>query len=266
MNLVKATSTETDDEIMERMRERFEILEDMTKACKSGKVRALIVSGAPGVGKSFGVEKVLSNYDMFANIAQDQSLKKYEVVKGAITELGLYAKLYEFRNDKHILVFDDCDTIFGSELSLNILKAALDTSAKRMIHWNADSYKLKEEGIPNKFEFCGSVIFITNVDFNHIRSKKLKSHLDALSSRCHFIDLTVHTLREKLLRIRQIVGDGMLDNHKLSDETKADVVDYVTSNTTQLNELSLRTVIKTADLASAFPDKWKKIARVTLMK
>lgn len=263
---MKVTTVETDEQIMERMRERFEILEDMTKACKGGKVRALIVSGAPGVGKSFGVEKVLSAHDVFATIAQDQSLKKYEVVKGAITELGLYAKLHEFRSEKHILVFDDCDTIFSSELSLNILKAALDTSVTRMIHWNADSYKLKDEGIPNKFEFRGSVIFITNVDFSHTRSKKLKSHLDALSSRCHFIDLTVHTIREKLLRIRQIVGDGMLDKHQLSDEIKSEVVDYVTSNTTKLNELSLRTVIKCADLASAFPDKWKKIARVTLMK
>lgn len=258
--------SETDDQIMERMRERFEILEDMTKACKAGKVRALIVSGAPGVGKSFGVEKVLSGHDLFATIAQDESLRKYEVVKGAITELGLYAKLYEFKNDKHILVFDDCDTIFSSELSLNILKAALDTSAKRMIHWNADSHKLRGEGIPNKFEFCGSVIFITNVNFNHIRSKKIKGHLDALSSRCHFIDLTVHTMREKLLRIQQIVGDGMLDNHNLTDDIKEEVVSFVLSNTATLNELSLRTVIKCADLASAFPTKWQRTARITLMK
>ena len=69
-------AVESDEQIMERLRERFEILEDMTKACKAGKVRALLVSGAPGVGKSFGVEKVLSGHDVFATIAQDKSLKK----------------------------------------------------------------------------------------------------------------------------------------------------------------------------------------------
>ena len=51
----KAKSTkreETDEETIERMRERFEMLEDMTRATKKGDVRAMIVSGPPGVGKS----------------------------------------------------------------------------------------------------------------------------------------------------------------------------------------------------------------------
>ena len=51
---------ESDAEILERLGERFEILTEMTKAVKSGDVRAMIVSGPPGVGKSFGVEEVLS--------------------------------------------------------------------------------------------------------------------------------------------------------------------------------------------------------------
>ena len=84
-----AQSKETDAEIIERLRERFEILDDMTRAVKAGKVRAMIVSGAPGVGKSFGVEKVLSKHDTFANIANDKKFKKYEIVKGAMSAIGL---------------------------------------------------------------------------------------------------------------------------------------------------------------------------------
>ena len=34
----------------------------MTKAVKKGSVRAMIVSGPPGVGKSHGVEQVLDRY------------------------------------------------------------------------------------------------------------------------------------------------------------------------------------------------------------
>jgi hypothetical protein len=262
MNLV----VESDEQIMERLRERFEILEDMTKACKAGKVRALLVSGAPGVGKSFGVEKVLSGHDVFATIAQDKSLKKYEVVKGAITALGLYAKLYEFKGDKNILVFDDCDNLFYDELSLNLLKAALDTSEKRTLNWNAESYKLRDEGIPSSFEFKGGVVFITNVDFEHIRSKKLRDHLAALSSRCHYLDLTIHSERDKILRIKQIVADGMLNKHQITEEDKIDVVNFITENKQHLRELSLRTVIKCADLCASFPDKWKRVAEMTLMK
>ena len=139
----KDLSNETDEEILTRLRDRFEILDDMTRAVKSGKVRAMIVTGPPGVGKSFGVESVLAKHDVFANVAQDEKLKKYEVVKGAMSALGLYSKLYHYSDKKNIIVFDDCDSVLLDDLSLNILKAALDTSAKRMIHWNTDSHLLR---------------------------------------------------------------------------------------------------------------------------
>ena len=260
-------SKETDAEIIERLRERFEILDDMTRAVKAGKVRAMIVSGAPGVGKSFGVEKVLSKHDTFANIANDKKFKKYEIVKGAMSAIGLYAKLYEFSDEKNILVFDDCDSILLDDLSLNILKAALDSSKKRTIHWNTDSRLLRSEGVPNSFEFKGGAIFITNINFAHVKSKKLQDHLAALESRCHYIDLTVHGEREKMLRIRQIVGDGMLEEYGFTDEQIAEIIDYVDENKRRLRELSLRTVIKMADLVKSFPnDKWKRVAQISLMK
>ena len=247
--------TETDDEILDRLRDRFEILDDMTRAVKGGRVKAMIVTGPPGVGKSFGVEKVLSKHDVFATVANDEKLKKYEVVKGAMSAIGLYSKLYHYSDRKNVLVFDDCDSILLDDLSLNILKAALDTSAKRMIHWNTDSSLLRREGVPDSFEFKGGAIFITNIKFDHVKSKKLRDHLEALESRCHYLDLTIDTEREKVLRIRQVVTEcGMLDSYELTDVQKIDVVDFVTNNTARLRELSLRTVLKIADLAASFPD------------
>jgi hypothetical protein len=260
-------SKETDAEIIERLRERFEILDDMTRACKAGKVRAMIVSGAPGVGKSFGVEKVLSKHDVFANVANDKKFKKYEIVKGAMSAIGLYSKLYEYSDEKNILVFDDCDSVLLDDLSLNILKAALDTSKKRTIHWNTDSRLLRSEGVPNSFEFKGGAIFITNINFQNIKSKKLQDHLAALESRCHYIDLTIHTEREKMLRIKQIVGDGMLEEYGFTEEEHAELIEFIDVNKKRLRELSLRTVLKTADLMRSFPnDKWKRVAQISLMK
>jgi hypothetical protein len=153
------------------------------------------------------------------------------------------------------------------DLSLNILKAALDTSKKRMIHWNTDSRLLRSEGVPNSFEFRGGAIFITNIKFDHVKSKKLQDHLEALESRCHYLDLTIDTEREKLLRIKQVVTEcGMLDSYDLSDEAKLDVVDFVDVNKAKMRELSLRTVLKVADLRVSFPDKWKAVAEVTCMR
>ena len=262
-----ALASETDESILDRMRERFEILDDMTRAVKAGKVRAMIVTGPPGVGKSFGVERVLSKHDVFATVANDQKLKKYEVVKGAMSALGLYSKLYHYKDAKNILVFDDCDSVLLDDLSLNILKAALDTSSKRMIHWNTESHSLRREGVPDSFEFKGGAIFITNIKFDHVKSRKLRDHLEALESRCHYLDLTIDTQREKLLRIQQVVTEcGMLDKYDLTDEAKLDVVNFTRANVDRVRELSLRTVLKIADLRASFPDKWESVAAMTCMR
>jgi predicted AAA+ superfamily ATPase len=259
--------TETDDEILDRLRDRFEILDDMTRAVKAGKVKAMIVTGPPGVGKSYGVERVLSKHDVFATVANDSKLKKYEVVKGAMSAIGLYSKLYHYSDKKNVLVFDDCDSILLDDLSLNILKAALDSSKKRMIHWNTDSSLLRREGVPDSFEFKGGAIFITNIKFDHVKSKKLRDHLEALESRCHYLDLTIDTEREKVLRIKQVVTEcGMLDDYELTDEDKLAVVEFVAANTDRVRELSLRTVLKIADLCASFPDKWKSVAEMTCMR
>jgi hypothetical protein len=258
---------ESDESILNRLRDRFDILDDMTRAVKGGKVRAMIVTGPPGVGKSYGVERVLSKHDVFATVADDKKLKKYEVVKGAMSAIGLYSKLYEFSDAKSILVFDDCDSVLLDDLSLNILKAALDTSKRRMIHWNTDSRLLRSEGVPNSFEFKGGAIFITNIKFDHVKSKKLKDHLEALESRCHYLDLTIDTEREKVLRIKQVVTEcGMLDDKELSDEAKLEVVNFVDANKARMRELSLRTVLKVADLRVSFPDRWQAVAEVTCMR
>ena len=256
--------TETDEETIERMRERFEMLEDMTKATKKGDVRAMIVSGPPGVGKSHGVEKVLGKHDLIATLGE--RAPKYEVVKGAMSAIGLYCKLYKMADKDNVIVFDDCDSIFSDELSLNILKAALDSKKNRTIHWNTDSFKLRNEGVPDSFQFKGSAIFITNVKFDNVKSKKMRDHLSALESRCHYIDLTIDTDREKMLRIQQITKDGMLDEYGLEPEVVAEIVDYIDINKKKLRELSLRTVLKVADLAKAFPDKWEAMAENTVMR
>jgi len=258
--------TETDEQIIERLRERFNMLEDMTKATKKGDVRAMIVSGPPGVGKSFGVEKVLGKHDLLADIAQDSKFKKYEIVKGAMSAIGLYCKLFQYSDKDNVIVFDDCDSVLLDDLSLNILKAALDSKKTRRIHWNTDSYKLRNEGVPDSFEFKGSAIFITNIKFDNVKSKKLRDHLEALESRCHYIDLTIDTEREKMLRIKQITKDGMLAEYGLSEEVQDEIVDFIDINKKRLRELSLRTVLKVADLAKAFPGKWEAMAENTVMK
>lgn len=260
--------SETDEQAMDRIATRFSILDEMSSACITGDIRAMIVSGPPGVGKSFGVETQLEKAAMFDKIAGRKV--RFEIVKGAMTPIGLYCTLFKYSDPKNVLVFDDCDSVFQDDLALNILKAALDSGKRRRICWNSDSAMLRREGVPDQFEFKGSAIFITNLKFENLKSKKLQDHLEALQSRCHFLDLTIDTERDKILRIRQVHRDtegGLFKDYNFDDENQGELIlDFMQANKTKLRELSLRMALKIADLVKVSPSNWRVLAESTVMK
>jgi hypothetical protein len=256
---------ETDEEVMNRIEERFNILQEMTRATISGDVRAMIVVGPPGVGKSYGVEFELEKSGLFDKISGRKI--KYEVIKGAMTPIGLYCTLYRHSDRNNVLVFDDCDSVFQDELALNILKAALDSGKKRKIHWNSDSAMLRREGVPDQFDFKGGCIFITNLKFDNLKSKKMQDHLEALQSRCHFLDLTLNTMRDRFLRIKQIFRQGQLFNdYEFTPEQGDEILAFMDENKDKLREMSLRMALKLADLTKVSQSNWKSLARSTCMK
>ena len=266
IEMPKATvPQETDEEIMQRIETRFAILDDMTKATISGDVRAMIVVGPPGVGKSYGVEYQLEKAGIFDKLSGKKM--RYEVIKGAMTPIGLYCTLYRFSDPKNVLVFDDCDSILLDDVALNILKAALDSGKKRRIYWNSDSSMLRREGVPDQFDFKGSVIFITNLKFDNLKSKKLQDHLEALQSRCHFLDLTLNTMRDKFLRIKQIFRKGdLFQDYDMTPEQGEEILQFMSDNKDRLREMSLRMALKIADLTKVSADNWKALASTTCMK
>ena len=262
--VAQTAGTETDEQAIERIAARFSILDEMAEAVSSSKVRAMIVSGPPGIGKSYGVERALEKKSMFDDIAG--SKRKFEVVKGAMSAIGLYKKLYEHSGKGHVVCFDDCDAILYDDLALNLLKAALDTGKKRTLHWNTESRALMAEGMPNHFEFFGGVIFITNIKFDNVKSKKLQDHLQALQSRCHYLDLTIDSMRDRMLRIRQIVGTGMLEKYAMGKQEEDRLVQFIFDNKHKLREISLRMVLKIADLWKMSPDRYQHLAEQTCMR
>jgi len=261
----EVAATQTDDERMAEIAERFEILTEMTKAAVSGDIRAMIVSGPPGVGKSYGVEQEVEKAQLFDQIAGKRL--RAEVVKGSATPIGLYQTLYKYSDSNCVVVFDDCDSILLDDVSLNLLKGALDSGKKRKISWLSESSTLRREGIPDSFEFKGSVIFITNLKFDKMKSQKLRDHLDALQSRCHYLDLTLDTMRDKVLRIKQIARSGELfADMDISNIGQDEIIEFMNANKNKLREMSLRMAIKIAQLYKSFPTKWQALAQTTCMK
>ena len=260
-----AVPSESDEQAINRIRERFDILHEMTKACVGGDIRAMIVSGPPGVGKSFGVEQEIDKACLFDRMSGKRL--RAEVVKGSATPIGLYQTLYKYSDPNCVLVFDDCDSILVDDVALNLLKGALDSGKKRKISWLSESRVLRNEGIPDAFEFKGSVIFITNLKFDKMKSQKHKDHLDALQSRCHYLDLTLDSMRDKVLRIKQIANDGELfKDYDFSQEQQDDIIAFMDENKNKLREMSLRMALKIADLRKLSALNWKRLAETTCMK
>jgi len=192
---------------------------------------------------------------------------RFEVVKGAMSGIGLFAKLYKFSDAKNVLVFDDCD-IWEDQDAINVLKGALDSGKTRRISWNKDSRILREEGIPNSFNFNGSIIFITNKSFDTKKAGKMQPHLDALQSRCHFLDLTVDSERDKMLRIKQVHRDadgGLFVDYDFTQEQTDEIMSFIWDNHSKLREVSLRMCLKVADLVKISAN-WRELAKATCMK
>jgi hypothetical protein len=225
----------------------------------------MIVAGPPGVGKSYGIESQLEKANLFDQISGRRV--KSEMIKGTASALGMYKALYKYSDDNSVIVFDDCDSILLDDVCLNLLKGALDSGKKRRISWLADSHSLRNEGIPDQFDFKGGVIFITNLKFDQMKSQKTRDHLDAIQSRCHYLDLTLDTMRDKILRIKQIARTGVLFEDYDFDQIQQDeIIDFMTENQNKLREVSLRMAIKIAQLRKSFPLKWSALASTTCMK
>jgi len=252
--------TETDQDIAARIADRFDILELLTESCIVGEVRSLIVSGPAGLGKSYTVEHRLR--------AWDPDEVNHRIVKGYVRATGLIKMLYRYREYGQVLAFDDADNIFFDDVSLNLLKAVCDTTERRRVSWLSEAILVDDETgdmIPKSFDFHGSVIFISNYDFDAMieRGHKLAPHLQALVSRSMYIDLEMRTKRDFIVRIEQVVKDGLLPNH--TEDEVQDILDFIREYADDLRELSLRIAIKIGIIRKQSED-WRRIAWVTCCK
>ena len=69
-----------------------------------------------------------------------------------------------------------------------------------------------------------------------------------------------------MLRIKQIVGTGMLEKYAMGREAEDQLVQFIFDNKHKLREISLRMVLKIADLWKMAPDRYKELAAQTCMK
>jgi hypothetical protein len=236
------------DGSMETVENRFAALDMMAQGVADGHYRALIVSGNPGIGKTYTLEKILKQ-------AQEQrKIKSFSPIHGFSRATGIFRLLYENRTPGKIVLFDDCDSVFSDEIGLNLFKAALDTTERRVVSWYSEKPFVDDDGtsLPKSFEYDGTVVFVTNKDFEKEIGGKLKPHLEALLSRSYYLDLHMRSEKELFDRIEKVTRNSRLLADAGLPQSCADfLLQYVHENAKNLREVSLRTVVKLATIYKA---------------
>ena len=250
----------SDAEVLEDLTMRFGMLAKLTKAAIDRNTRSLVVSGAPGIGKTFTVEQVLEN----------ERNARFTVVRGTLSGVNLYKLGYEFRNPGNVIVLDDADGIFNDEDALNILKALCDSSDNRRVHWLKESHALKEDEVPQQYDFHGAMIFISNIPFQDMVDRgggKLIPHFEALLSRSLYLDLMLHDRQAIALWVRHVATAGKLFRREgVSEAIGAEILTFIDTHRDNLRELSIRTLMKGCALAKGNPRDWKQMAGVLLCR
>jgi hypothetical protein len=265
---------ETDEERDARIASRFAALARLADRAAKQQVKGLVVSGPPGLGKSHSVETALETHRPLPSPddepqegdAGEDAEPPYRIVRGAMSAAGLYEALWKQRDG--VLVLDDADDVLRDETALNLLKAVLDTTSRRFVSWGKMARWLEEQGVPKTFEFRGTVVFCTNIDFQAASKGggSLAPHLSALLDRALYLPLNLRSVRDVTCRIRQVaVGGGMLEGRGLTREQAVGVCDFIDEHAADFHRLSLRLASQIADAMTSNPDGWREEVEMTRM-
>jgi hypothetical protein len=231
--------------------ERFEFLEKAVTMVADGIQPSVVISGSGGLGKTYTVKKTLLNCGLedysLPEEGVDTPSNAFVFIKGFSTPKALYRSLYD--NNNAVIVFDDCDSVLDNSYALNILKAALDSYDTRIISWGTESKG--NDSLPQRFEFTGQIIFITNLPSEEIDQ--------AIRSRSLMIDVSM-TLQETVDRMTEIVKSGsFLPEYDM--KIKLEALAFIDEIKEKARELSLRTLITICKIRSEFGhEDWKKMA------
>ena len=194
----------------------FKEMQMYVKMVIKGIQPAVILCGAPGVGKTYRIMQQLK--------AAGYTMSGDNVIKGKCSPRQLYLTLYNNKGKGDIVVIDDADSLVGPkapEDSINILKAALDSTADdegRLVSYKVSGELKDDEGVPvpkSHYNKCG-VIVITNYNVGQIDT--------ALRNRAFTQSLDFST--KDLLEIVRGIMPSIEPNH-ISMSSKAKAMNYL---------------------------------------
>ena len=201
-------------------KKRFEHMYNYINMVLKGISNGLIICGAPGIGKTHNVKKLIktTGYQLGDN---------YQLITGRCTPAALYLALYNYAREDDITLIDDCDDALTDNNAVNILKAALDSGDERILsYFVSTTPEVTEEDAvmrhpelapdkkgkyhaPHQFEYNGRIIIITNMYAGSLDT--------ALRNRCIVCNLDFTT--EETLGIVKDIMPNIMPN-RLDQKSK----------------------------------------------
>lgn len=275
---------ETDEEARERIMLRYTTMKRLAPKVILGRLQSLIVSGPPGLSKSWTIKQAIDEsgrlrHDGMTDVGGGGPMEVdgmhtngwYDWISGGCSEVGLYRALWNMRKNG-VLIFDDCDGVYRDEDSINLLKIATDTTKERLVSWRKNATWLDDYGIDRTFDFKGTIIFLTNIDFEKtiLQEGKMTEHYKAFIDRAAYLCLTVRTARDFMIVLNEIAGgkNGFLRHppYNLNDAELKRLFDFVREHQRDFYNLSLRLVGQLATQMREDPEHWQTDAKATKMK
>jgi hypothetical protein len=247
------------------VQERFAHMERLVSLVIEGRSPSLIICGDAGIGKTFMVRQQLQHAGLNEQVvsadatdAKPDNKKKqlrrlfgadkkrnntYIFVKGYSSPMGLFQILHD--NRESIIVFDDCDSVFKTPVSVNILKSALDSYDTRIVSWVSPA--AEKMGLESRFEFKGKIIFISNLP---------ELDLDeAVKSRSFVISVTL-TRKELWDRMMALLPNI---EPKVDMVIKDEVINFMGFNIDKFRDFNMRTFIKAVRIRTSGDPNWKEM-------
>ncbi|MGA2621930.1 MAG: hypothetical protein ABSF26_30375 [Thermoguttaceae bacterium] len=145
--------------------DRYQELNNFTRAFATGHLRFLMVVGPAGTGKSHTMCAAMDGRAAW--------------IDGNATAFGVYFAAFMHR-DKPI-VLDDVDALYRDGSGVRLLKQLCQSEPTRMLGWYSDPQYLERRGVPTTFMTSSPVAIIAN------RWSTVNEDVAALEDRGHML-------------------------------------------------------------------------------
>ncbi len=212
------------------------------------KTPAAIICGPPGTSKTYILRRVL----FFKNL---KPAKDYNIIRGGgLGVASVYDLLYQ--NKDKILILDDFDTPLNDEDTINMLKAVTDSYDRRVLSISREKMMSSSQNqlspsTPEKFEYTGKIIIITNIPKEKI-NKALLSRAPAIE-----VKFSQKEISQAIYKMLNFIQPTIPLNVKM------EVYNYIVDLSKKKNiELDFRTFKNSIDARVGNPEFWKEMVRI----